>query len=70
MKLLTLHLNRAQKLQAAEAGRRQSTPLATSTIKARFAELWRYAIVWLGIVLTIVWSGSLVWLLLRLLDVV
>jgi hypothetical protein len=45
-------------------------PPATSAIKARFAELWPHAMVWLGIVLTLAWSGSLAWLLLRLLDLV
>jgi hypothetical protein len=43
-------------------------PRATGAIKARFAELWPHAIVWFGIVLT--WSGSLAWLLLRLLDII
>jgi hypothetical protein len=45
-------------------------PLATSAIKARFAELWPHAMVWLGIVLAIAWSGSFAWLLLWLLDAV
>jgi hypothetical protein len=70
MKLLALHLPRVDSLQTAEIAPRQVMPRATGAIKARFAELWPHAMVWFGIVLTIAWSGSLAWLLLRLLDVI
>jgi len=70
LKLVALHLTRAESLQTVEAVPRQAMPLVTSAIKARFAELWPHAIVWLGIVLSIAWSGSLAWLLLWLLDAV
>ena len=66
MKPLAWHLTRMESLQAAEAMPQQAMPPAINAIKARFA----YAMVWLGIVVTIVWSGSLAWLLLWLLDVI
>jgi hypothetical protein len=67
MKHLVVHLTRAESLQAAQAVPRQET---ASSIKARFSELWPRVLVWLGIALTIAWSGSLAWLALRLLDIV
>src|SRR5215831_6947249 len=61
LKLVALHLTRAESMQTAEAVPRQAMPLATSAIKPRLAELWPHAMVWLGIVLTIAWCGSLAW---------
>jgi hypothetical protein len=55
-----------ESLQAVEAMPQQAMPPAINVIKARLA----YAMVCLGIVVTIVWSGSLAWLLLWLLDVI
>jgi hypothetical protein len=65
MKPPAWHLTRVETLQAVELAPRQS-----GAITARLAALWPHAIVWLGIVLTIAWSGSLAWFLLRLLDVI
>jgi hypothetical protein len=70
MKLQALHLTRVESFEAAEAAPRRAMPPATGAIKARFAAAWPHAMVWLGIVLTIAWSGSLAWLLLRLFDVI
>jgi len=70
MKLLAMHLARAEGLRTTEAMPRQAMPPPIDAVKARFAAMWPHAIVWLGIVLTIAWSGGLAWLLLRLLDVV
>lgn len=37
---------------------------STSTIGARLADLWPLAMIVLGLVLTLIWAGGWVWLLL------
>jgi hypothetical protein len=36
------------------------------TVKARLADLWPAAVIGAGIVLTLVWAGSLLWLAVRM----
>jgi hypothetical protein len=39
-----------------------------AVIKARLVELWPSSIIVLGVILTVVWNGTLLWLLMRLLS--
>lgn len=52
-----------------EATPEQAMP-PTIELRIRLGELWPHAVVLLGAILTVAWSGSLAWLLLRLLDVI
>jgi hypothetical protein len=50
-----------------EATQEQTMPKA---LRVRLGALWPHAVVLFGAILTVAWSGSLAWLLLRLLDVI
>jgi hypothetical protein len=52
-----------------EATPEQTMPPAIA-LWVRLGELWPHAVVLLGAILTVAWSGSLAWLVLQLLDVV
>jgi hypothetical protein len=52
-----------------EATPEQTMPTAIA-LRVRLSALWPHAVVLLGAILTVAWSGSLAWLLLRLLDVI
>jgi hypothetical protein len=59
-----------KELEAAEAASQSPVIARVAAVRARFWDLLPQTMIGLGVVMTIAWTGSLVWMVLRLLTIV